>query len=671
MEKKNTLDDLITNELDQTSSFTDIMSRSERKKLNRMKEEEFDSQQKKLEKIKELMNENEEYKKAFHKEKKKKEKGKENVKVEPETRVKEHSTSNNKKKFKWNLLLGIFLLLIFLSVGGFLFYQCFYLKEYGKKELLANGILLVPLFFASTSCFLKGKGKKISTLLCDITLILAIVVTLGIKLEYIKIPQGNVLPDFTSKELTEVMEYTKQNHITLEQVYEYSDNIEEYYIISQSVKAGTKLSEVKSLSVTVSYGPNYDKEIILPSMVGWNIDDALKTIKDNFLNNVTINYVLSEESEKDIITSQSVMGQMKRNTELLLEVSLGNGSDLIPVNLIDFKNMSLFDATLWLKRNGISYELQYDFSDNINRNYVLSQSEKEGVMIDPKIGKVTLIISKGKQIIVPDLLSMSIDEVISWISTNNLKINFEDRYDRTVELGKMIEVSHQQGSIIEEGTTIKVITSKGQLKMKEFSNINDFRTWATRYGITFTEEYEFNASIPKGEIISFSVPTGDVIDINNSILVRISNGSAITIPNFIGQTKTNIQNQCKNIGLVCSFYYENSSKTKDTAIYQNKKSGSSVVSGTNIKIGLSSGVTPTTPPSCDTSKGAYFYIAPGSNGSQVLAATKNQNPGFTINANYVDKCENGASTSGMVCNSSTYDEKWISYCTTITLTIVR
>lgn len=686
MEKKreNMLDGIMESELEKTSSFKDIMSRSERKKLEEIKkeEQEFETQQKKLEKIKELINENEEYKKSFQKEKKKKNKENKENKLEEnqnenkkekqkeKTREQEHK----KHKLKWNMILGCCLLLICLLIGCFLMYQCFYLKEYGKKELLANGILLIPLFFASTACFTKGKWKKISTILGDITLILAILVTLAIKLGYIKLPQAEGLPDFTNKELKEVIEYAKKKNLSFEQTYEYSDNIEEYHIISQSVKAGTKLSEVKDFSVTVSYGPNYEKEIILPSMVGLKIDDALKAIKENFLNNVTINYILNEDTEKDLITSQSITGQMKRNAELVLEVSLGSAEDLVPVTLIDFKNMSLFDATLWLKRNGIPYELQYDFSENVKRNYVLSQSEKEGVTIDPKTGKVTLIVSKGKQIVVPNLLSMTIDEVISWISENNLKINFEDRYDTSIELGKMIEVSHQEGSIIEEGTTIKVVTSKGQLKMKEFSDINEFRTWATRYGITFTEEYEFHASIAKGEIIRFSVSAGDVININDAILVKISNGRAITIPNFIGSTKTSIQTQCSNLGLVCSFYYENSSKAKDTAISQNKKSGSSVVSGTNVRIGLSNGVTPSTPdlpPACDTSKGAYFYIAPGSNGSQVFAATKNQNPGFTINANYVDKCENGASTSGMVCNSSSYDEKWISYCTTITLTIVR
>lgn len=574
--------------LEETSSFTDIMSRSERKKLEKIKQEieqeEFETQKKQILKIKEEMKENEEAKGKWKKTNTPTKK--ENVEAPISSREKEVPKG---KKNILSITLGTLLSLCFLALLGILCYMCFIQKDFGKKELLANGILLIPLFFAAMACFLKEKWKKGSIILCDITLILAILATLAIKFGYIKLNNTQTLPDFSNQILTEVLEYTKKHSIPFEQIYEYSDQIEEYHVIYQNVKAGTPLKNVKDLSITISSGPNYDKEIILPNIVGKNIDEVLEIIQEYFLNNVVINYTFHEDIKKDTVISQSITGQMKRNAELVIEVSLGLEEDLSPTSMIDLKNKSLFEATLWLKRNGISYELQYEFSDSINRNCVLSQNVQPGVSVDPKTGKVILIISKGKQIKVPNLLSMTSDEVVKWITENRLKISFEDRYDTSAPLGTIIEANYKEGDIIEEGTNVKIITSKGQLRMKTFTDINEFRSWASRYNIKYKEEYEFNNSVSQGSIINFSVDAESILDPNQEIVVRISNGKAIVIPNFIGSTKSSIQSQCNSLGLSCSFYYQNSSKAKDIAIAQNKRSGSEVIKGTPVRIGLSNG----------------------------------------------------------------------------------
>ena len=38
-------------------------------------------------------------------------------------------------------------------------------------------------------------------------------------------------------------------------------------------------------------------------------------------------------------------------------------------------------------------------------------------------------VSKGKSIIVPDLTTMTVEEITDWIIKNNLKIEFEEIYD--------------------------------------------------------------------------------------------------------------------------------------------------------------------------------------------------------------------------------------------------
>ena len=185
---------------------------------------------------------------------------------------------------------------------------------------------------------------------------------------------------------------------------------------------------------------------------------------------------------------------------------------------------------------------------------------------------------------------MKMAEIVDWITANNLKISFSDKYDSKIAAGSIIEANYKENDIIEEGTTIKIVTSKGPLKMRKFNSLTEFRTWANTYNIKYEEEYRFHDTISKGSIISYSLAENDLIDINDVIVVTISNGKAVTVPSFVGKTKNNILTECNKVGLSCSFTYSNYSSTpKDTAVDQNKKAGSSVVSSTSIIIYLSKG----------------------------------------------------------------------------------
>lgn len=477
-----------------------------------------------------------------------------------------------------------------ISIGYFIYTLLFCDTFVNQLYLIINSgiIMLLALtdVFGITKNTIRSKGWLVTNALL---IIILIIFNLLVNLNILKLPTNNVVKDFTGVNVNKAIKWAEANNIKYYQVYEYSDNIKEYSVISQNVSPNTVVKTVKDIEFVVSKGPNYDKEAILSNMVGWNIDDVIKVIDDNYFNNVIINYEFSDEVERDIVIEQNVSGQLKRNVKLVFTVSLGKESDLKPVEAISLINKSEFKATLWLKRNGINYEIKYDFSNNIKKGHVIDQSIKKGTMINQKSDKMIITISKGAKIKVPDLKNMKVDEIISWVSSNNLKISFEERFDATVKAGSVIEANYKEGDEIEEGTTIKIVTSKGVLKMKDFSSLSEFRTWASRYGVNIREEYEFNNEVKQGDIIKFSHNKDAVINYNDTVTVYVSDGKAIKVPDFYGKTKSNIQSTCNNLDLNCTFYYVKSSKTKDTAISQNKRAGSEVIKGTYVSIGLSGG----------------------------------------------------------------------------------
>ncbi len=461
-------------------------------------------------------------------------------------------------------------------------------EEVENIYVLLNGILFfVTTFFILLQILIRN---RIFSYFCLGNLLIYFSFILLVNTHIITLPTQKLLPDFTHQSIQEVLSWGKENQITIEQISEYNDSVMENYVFSQNIKANSFLKNIDKLTVTVSSGPNYDKMVIIPSLIGYSVDEAIKVLEDLLLNNIKIVYIEDDSTEKDLILTQSIKGQIRRNEELILEVSLGKKEDLVPISMIDLSNKTLFEANLWLSRNGITYTIQYEFSDQIKRGNVISASIKEG-MIDPNKDQIKLIVSKGKKIIVPNLKEMTLEEVTNWVISNHLKITYEDRYDEKIALGKIIEVNQVEGTEIEEDTLIRVVTSKGPLRMEAFSNINDFRTWADKYSISYQEEYEFNQDIAKGNIIRFSHTEGQTITNTDVIKVYISQGSPVTVPNFVGKSKSEISASCKKIGLNCSFQEGSysTSVAKGIATSQNKKANSTVVSGTYITITLSKG----------------------------------------------------------------------------------
>ena len=491
------------------------------------------------------------------------------------------------KEKKFNTL--IFLISFILAVVYFIIYlkNSFNHVDYMYEIINACFLLGILILIGLIICGNKAL-KNIIGYVVPIIVIAMILFNILTYKDIIKLPKNLVMKDFKNVSLVEAIKWSNDNKIKLNSSYEYSDNIIEGNIITQDVNPNTILKKIKEFSVVVSSGPNYDKELILSNMVDLDLDSLIKFIDENHLNNITLNYEISEKA-KDTVISQSTMGDIKRNTPITFTISLGRLEDLKDVVLEDLTNKKEFDATLYLKKNGIKYEISYEFSSSIKKGYVISHDPSKGKQVKPLNDTIKLVISKGKEITIPDFKDLN--DVITFVTNNNLKISFNEKYDTNIEKGKLISINYKKGDVISEGTKIIATLSKGCLTLPKFNSFNDFMIWANTYGIHHQEQYEYNDSVKRGNIISISKNTGDKIDVDNdNLIVKISYGSPVTVPNIIGKSKGEIVSICNNIGLSCGYYNTGySNAAKDTATAQSINPGSKVVSGTYMNIGLSNG----------------------------------------------------------------------------------
>ena len=582
-----------------------------------------------------------------------------------------------KNKSNGSGLMNCSLIIVLLSSLAYLIMKLFY--GTGDEAILSMvGSFLLLIFTSIFVCigFTIGKRKKLLFALSSVLLI--IYFGFSIYTDCF-INGGNRVLNFTGMSLTDVIEWSESNKVELIQDYEYSDMIDEYHIISQDVLAGTPVKDVKNLTVAISEGPNPAKEVNVPSMIGWSSEKVLEWINKNHLSNVSVEFII-DAGLKDTVIEQDKVGTLKRNDNIKLVFSAGEAIDEEEVKLIDFSGKSKFETEFYLKQHFIKYRIEYGFSKDVKKGLVFKQSVKAGTKVKVNSDEVVITISKGPEIKIVELRGMSLSEVTDWVIKNKLKLEFDDAYDDSIKENHVISCNYKIGDVVEEGTVIKVIISKGKLVMQSFNDINEFRMWAQKYNIQYNEVQEFNSEVPQGGIIRFSHKEGDTIKNGDTITVTISNGEKITVPNVVGLTKDAATSKLKGAGLGYNFVYSYSSTTKGQAIKQSISAGSGVAKGTTVTVTLSNGPKPQAPatgggsapaPTCDTSKGATFWAGVGNTGAQVLSATKGQNPGFNVVATFVKSCPNGATTSGMVCSMNVTEGSWVSYCTTIRMTIVE
>ena len=552
---------------------TSYTSRTERKKF----EEELKNKQ--LEKEKDLEEKRAELKNIIFDDEKK------NV-YKNSKKQRRQEVDNTKEEIKKPKAANIFLSITYVAaIALFVFLILDSTNRIDQIYQIINAFLILMIVTSFLVSFKKSffKNKSLATAITSILVIGTIAFNGLYMTDVLTLPTQSYLPDFESKNLTKAINWTEENNVKTNQNFEYSDTTQKYSVISQSKKPETLTKNINKVDFVVSNGPDYNKDVILADMTGWNVDDVLNFINENFLNSVTINFEENTSVQKDTVISQNKTGTIKRNDPIIFTISLGDKAALSPIKLKDLKNESLLNAEVYLGRNGILYELKYEFSDNIEKDHVISSNPKKGTTVNPD-ETVTLTISKGKEIKVPDLKNKTMAYVTKWMVENNLQINYSDKYDNEIKSGRVIESNYKKGDIIEEGTTVDVIFSKGPLVMKKFDNINDFKSWADTNGIKYEIKEEFNNEFEKDQIIKTSIEEGANINLEETLTVYVSKGTAVTVPNFNGMTKSEAKKECDNLGINCTFKEEYSTKSSGKVINQNIAEGTQISKGDTITI---------------------------------------------------------------------------------------
>ena len=176
-------------------------------------------------------------------------------------------------------------------------------------------------------------------------------------------------------------------------------------------------------------------------------------------------------------------------------------------------------------------------SEYVEAGKIVLQTPVGGSYID-EYGTITLTVSSGKGVkkaengisTVPYVIWDTKEDAIKKLKKAGLsEPEIEEKYDESVEKGRVISQSEKQGTEVKEGTKITLVISKGP---EPFSipdvtgeDAEEANKLLSEKGLKVSVEYEESSSVPKGKVISQSVSEGTKVQKGDKITLTISKGS--------------------------------------------------------------------------------------------------------------------------------------------------
>ena len=261
------------------------------------------------------------------------------------------------------------------------------------------------------------------------------------------------------------------------------------------------------------------------------------------------------------------------------------------------------DAQLWARSNGVNLQIEEEYNDEFEEGRVVSQSIAEGTRI--KKGEfVKVVVSLGHDLSVtlpiPDFMSMTRKEIDDWAAKNFMtKVRIATEYSDTVEAGKVIRFEINDDRVVNEvrrDSPIYIIISKGpedsssatvEIPNFKMMSISECYIFADENGLLLTVEEVYDDYAPKGSIISQSVKAEEKVPAGTEIILVVSRGKMITVPDFSKYTREMAAQVAGELGISITINERYSSLPAGEFISQSIKAGTEYESGQMIELNYS------------------------------------------------------------------------------------
>ena len=216
-------------------------------------------------------------------------------------------------------------------------------------------------------------------------------------------------------------------------------------------------------------GPLLNPDIPLyttPSVVGMTLEEAQNdssVLENGFTVELEKTVEDDEHPEGEIIDQSPDANTQVQSGERTIKVTVSGGSSS-DIKMGDYENKKLDEVKTLLESKGIVVKVEEQASEEVTKDYIISQSPKEGTAL--KAGdEVTLVVSTGpdlQPITIIDLRGQPLEQAKKWLEKMDLILGTPvEVYDDVQPAGYVVSQDKEPNTEVLPKTIVNLTVSKG------------------------------------------------------------------------------------------------------------------------------------------------------------------------------------------------------------------
>ncbi len=201
------------------------------------------------------------------------------------------------------------------------------------------------------------------------------------------------------------------------------------------------------------------------------------------------------------------------------------------VKMVNVKGLTVAEARTELSKIGLGlYEQGTQASEQYEKGQIMSQDVEEGTEVDIHT-TINVYVSTGAgEIKIPNIVGYDSEAAMNMLTDQGFVPNRKYEYSDTAASGKVISQDPAGDTAAKKGDTVTLVVSQGKEAVAVPDVYNRSQEEATNMltqaGLTVTSTTtEPSDTVPKGNVINQSIPSGKYVDRGTGVTLVISSGS--------------------------------------------------------------------------------------------------------------------------------------------------
>lgn len=333
--------------------------------------------------------------------------------------------------------------------------------------------------------------------------------------------------------------------------------------------------------ITISLLVIFSQIVEVPNFV-----NGLNTIATKWGKNNDIEIIEEEQYDtkitERIVISQSIKDGSRIFKKSSIKIIVSKGKDPNEkISVPEKDSATASDIKAWKEENDLSnVTIKEEHSSEIETGKIIKY-EFENIATNEtnftRSDKLTIIVSKGEKVLnMEDFTSKTQTEAEKWCQENNVNYEVKEKFSDTIENGKIISQSVENGQELTDDTTIVFEVSIGAgIKIPNYSKVSSDEAQKLSDKVKLKIKNVYNMNVSYGKLISQSVKAGTTKkETDNEVTLTYSLGKPyFSNMNGISESeiaKTFYEYNQKGVNFTYTIKYVDSSEEKGKIVWTSK-----------------------------------------------------------------------------------------------------